>query len=372
MPKPPPPRIHIQYPSPTVDAGRYPAKRTVGDLVEVEADVFRDGHDKLRAVIVQTPPGGGEARESELRAIDAHHNGVRWAGSFVVDAPGRWSWTIEAWTDHFATWRDELRRKLEAGQHDLSGELSEGVLLLEDAAGRAQGADRKLIEHALRVLRDADILEAAKHDAALGHELYAAIERNAERRDATRLEPGLALEVDRVRARFGAWYEVFPRSWGGLEGVRALVPELATLGFDVVYMTPIHPIGRTNRKGRNNVLVAAADDPGSPYAVGAEEGGHDVVHPDLGTEADVRALCATAAEHGMDVCMDFAINASADHPWLKEHPDWFHRRPDGTLKYAENPPKKYQDIYNVNWDCEDWRGLWEEWRRILLHGSTAA
>jgi starch synthase (maltosyl-transferring) len=283
MPKPPPPRIHIQYPHPAVDAGLYPAKRTVGDLVEVSTDVFRDGHEKLRAIICHKPAGARRWRESELQPIDAHINGVRWAGSFVVDAPGRWDWTVEAWTDHFATWRDELRRKLEAGQHDLSGELSEGVLLLQDAAGRASGADKKLIEHALRVLEDEEILDAAKHDAALGQELYAAIERNAERHGATRLEPGLTLEVDRVRARFGAWYELFPRSFGGLKGVQAQLPRLRELGFDVIYVPPIHPIGHTNRKGRNNALVAGPDDPGSPYAIGSELGGHDAVEPSLGT-----------------------------------------------------------------------------------------
>src|SRR5215211_5292598 len=367
MPKqPPPPRIHIQYPQPVVDAGRYPAKRTVGDLVEVSCDAFRDGHDKLRAVVLYRRAGTRKWAEAELHPLDAHHNGVRWGGSFVVDRTGRWEFTIAAWTDVFATWRDELRRKLEAGQHDLAGELSEGVLLLEDAAARATGADRKLIEHALRVLGDDEILEAAKHDAALGTELYAAVERSAERHDLTRYEPTLPLEVDRVRARFSSWYELFPRSWGGLKGVEKQVPALAEMGFDVLYMTPIHPIGVTNRKGRNNTLVAGPGDPGSPYAVGGKEGGHDAVHPDLGTVEDVRALCATAREHGMDVCMDFAINASADHPWLTEHPEWFHRRPDGTLKYAENPPKKYQDIYNVNWECEDWRGLWDEWLRIFL------
>jgi starch synthase (maltosyl-transferring) len=363
---PPPPRIHIQYPEPVVDAGRYPAKRTVGELVEVTADVFRDGHEKLRAVAVYRPDGVTKWQEAELHALDAHINGVRWGGSFVVDRPGRWEFSIEAWTDVFATWRDELRRKLEAGQHELASELTEGVVLLQDVAARAKGADRKLIDHALRVLADEDILEAAKHDAALGIELYAAVERNAERHGVVRLEPPLGLEVDRVRARFGSWYELFPRSWGGLKGVQRQLPKLAEMGFDVLYMTPIHPIGRTNRKGRNNTLVARPADPGSPYAVGAAEGGHDAVHPDIGTVDDVRALCAAAAEHGMDVCMDFAINASADHPWLTEHPDWFHRRPDGTLKYAENPPKRYQDIYNVNWECEDWRGLWEEWRRIFL------
>ena len=366
MSPPPPPRIQIQYPEPVVDAGRYPAKRTAGDLVEVTADVFRDGHDKLRAVAVYRAANGRKWHEAELHPLDAHINGVRWGGSFVVDRPGRWEYSIEAWTDVFATWRDELQRKLEAGQHDVSGELSEGVLLLQDVAGRAKGADRKLIDHALAVLSDAEILEAAKHDAALGIELYAAVERNAERHGVTRLEPPLEIAVDRVRARFGSWYEVFPRSWGGIEGVEAQVPAISGLGFDVLYMTPIHPIGRTNRKGRNNALTAGPDDPGSPYAVGAAEGGHDAVDPNIGTVADVRRLCATAAEHGMDVAMDFAINASADHPWLTEHPDWFHRRPDGTLKYAENPPKKYQDIYNVNWECDDWRGLWEEWRRIFL------
>jgi starch synthase (maltosyl-transferring) len=363
---PPPPRIHIQYPEPVVDAGRYPAKRTVGDLVEVQADVFRDGHDKLRAVAVYRADGGRKWHEAELHPLDADINGVRWGGSFVVDRPGRWEYSIEAWTDVFATWRDELRRKLEAGQHDVSGELSEGVVLLQAVAERAKGADRKLIDHALRVLTDEEILEAAKHDAALGIELYAAVERNAERHGVARLEPPLTLGVDRVRARFGSWYELFPRSWGGLAAVEARVPALAELGFDVLYMTPIHPIGRTNRKGRNNTLTAGPDDPGSPYAVGAKEGGHDAVDPSIGTVDDVRRLCATAAEHGMDVAMDFAINASADHPWLTEHPDWFHRRPDGTLKYAENPPKRYQDIYNVNWECDDWRGLWEEWRRIFL------
>ena len=363
---PPPLRIQIQYPEPVVDAGRYPAKRTVGDLVAVSCDVFRDGHEKLRAVVVYRPAGETSWHEAELHPLDAHINGVRWAGSFVVDRPGRWEFSIHGWTDVFATWRDELRRKLEAGQRELASELSEGVLLLRDAAGHAQGPDRKLIEHALRVLEDEEILEAAKHDAALGLELFAAVERSAERHGLTQLEPPLALEVDRVRARFGAWYELFPRSWGGLAGVQEQLPELAALGFDVIYLPPIHPIGQTNRKGRNNVLEAAPEDPGSPYGIGSEQGGHDAVHPDLGTHDDVRGLCGAAAEQGLDIALDLAINASPDHPWLKEHPDWFHRRPDGTLKYAENPPKKYQDIYNVNWDTEDWQELWEELKRIVL------
>ena len=362
----PPARIHIQYPQPTVDAGRYPAKRTVGEPVLVSCDVFRDGHEKLRVVVAYRGPGATDWEEAELAPVDTHHNGVRWAGRFEVDQPGRWEWTVRAWTDEFTTWRDELRRKLAAGQDQLAGELSEGVVLLQAAAASATGGDKRLLEHAVAILDDAEILEPAKHDAAMGTTLHAAVTRSAKRTGLVELEPSLALEVDRERARFGAWYELFPRSWGGLEAVEKQVPAIAALGFDVLYMTPIHPIGVTNRKGRNNTLTAGPGDPGSPYAVGGAEGGHDAVHPDIGTVEDVRALCVTAAEHGMDVAMDFAINASADHPWLTDHPDWFHRRPDGTLKYAENPPKRYQDIYNVNWESEDWRGLWEEWLRIWL------
>jgi starch synthase (maltosyl-transferring) len=362
-----PKRIVIQYPDPAVDGGRYPAKRCVGDMVAVSADVFRDGHDLLRAVVRYRAPGGRRWLEAPMQPVDAHINGVRWAGAFPVDRIGRWQFTFEAWTDVFATWRDELRRKIEAGQHHLAGEMSEGVVLLESALARTKAApDRRLIEHALRTLDDPDVPEEAKHDAALGPELYAAIERCQERHGAVTLEPPLLLEVDRVRARFGAWYELFPRSWGGLRGVEEQLPRLRELGFDVVYLPPIHPIGRKNRKGRNNTLVAKAGDPGSPWAIGAREGGHEAVDPELGTLADVRRLCARARELDMDIALDLALQCSADHPWLTEHPEWFHHRPDGTLKYAENPPKRYQDIYNLNWDCEDWQGLWNAIRDIVL------
>jgi starch synthase (maltosyl-transferring) len=370
MPAPPssepPSRIRINLPWPALDGGRYAPKRCVGDTVTVSADIFRDGHEILRAVVRYRTAAGRRWVEAPMQPVDAHINGVRWEGTFTVETPGRWDWAIEAWTDVFATWRDELQRKVGAGQHDLAGELSEGVVLLEDAAARTEsGEDRTTLERALDVLRDAGAEETAKFDAALAPDVFAAVERHGERHGATRLEP-LPLEVDRVRARFGSWYELFPRSWGGLNAVEVLVPDLAELGFDVLYMPPIHPIGRKNRKGRNNALVAGADDPGSPYAIGAAEGGHDAVHPELGTHDDVRALCSTAREHGMDVCLDLALNASADHPWLTEHPEWFLHRPDGTLKYAENPPKRYQDIYNFNWDSPAWRELWEEWRRIVL------
>ncbi len=356
----------IQYPSPAVDGDRYPAKRCIGDTVRVEADVFRDGHEVLRAVVRHRAPGGRWS-ETEMVQIDAHLGGVRWAGSIDVESVGRHEYTIEAWTDAFGTWRDELARKLKGGQHDLHGELSEGILLLRAASESAQSAGSKaLIDHALSALEDPAIPEAAKHDVALGPELFEAVERVQERRESVTLEAPLPIEVDRLRARVGSWYELFPRSWGGLQGVERQLPRLAELGFDVIYLPPIHPIGHTNRKGRDNALNARPGDPGSPWAIGDEHGGHDAVHPDLGTVGDLESLARAAADHGIDIALDFAIQASADHPWLTEHPEWFHRRPDGTLKYAENPPKRYQDIYNFNWDSPDRQGLWEALLKIVL------
>jgi starch synthase (maltosyl-transferring) len=366
MPTELPKRVEIQYPAPMVDDGRYPAKRCAGDTVTVSADVFRDGHDILRAVIRYRGPGQKRWSEKEMQRIDAHLGGVRWAGEFVVTSIGRWEYAIEAWTDVFGTWRDELGRKVAAEQHDLSGELSEGELLLKAAAGNATDpSDKTLIDHALKTLQDTDAPESAKHDAALGRELFEAVERTQERHGAVR-SATLPIEVDRLRARFGAWYELFPRSFGGLKDVEEQLPRLAELGFDVLYLPPIHPIGQTNRKGRDNVLVAGPTDPGSPWAIGDSTGGHDAVHPELGTRDDVQSLTRAAREYDIDIALDFAIQCSADHPWLTEHPEWFHRRPDGTLKYAENPPKRYQDIYNVNWESPDWRGLWEALRTIML------
>jgi len=363
----PPSRILINLPQPTLQGGRYAPKRVVGDTVTVSADIFRDGHEILRAVVRYRAPSGKRWLEAPMQPIDAHINGVRWEGSFAVETPGSWEWSIEAWSDVFATWRDELQRKITAGQHDLAGELSEGVVLLEDAAERtASGEDRTTLERALDVLRDPKADETAKFDAALGPDVLEAVERHGQRHGVARLDKPLPLEVDRVRAAFSAWYELFPRSWGGLKAVEAQIPAIADLGFDVLYFPPIHPIGVKNRKGRNNTLEAGSDDPGSPYAIGGAEGGHDAVHPELGTLDDVRSLCATAREYGIDVCLDLALNASADHPWLTERPEWFQQRPDGTLKYAENPPKRYQDIYNFDWDSPAWREMWEEWRRIVL------
>jgi starch synthase (maltosyl-transferring) len=358
----PPPRIRIQLPRPTIEEGRWPIKRTVGDTIAVSADVFRDGHEVLRAVVRYRGNGQRRWSEAPMHAVDAHHNGVRWAGEFTVDAVGPTQWTIQAWVDLFAGWRDEVARKLDAGQVDMSGEASEGAVLLRDAMKNAGEEERSKLEAAAAALEQGEPVRQA-----LDVQLAEIMHRVAERTEVTELPKPFEVYVDRVLARFGSWYELFPRSFGGFRGVQAQLPRLQELGFDILYLPPIHPIGHTNRKGRNNTLVAEPGDPGSPWAIGDETGGHDAIHPDLGTIDDFDALVEAAREHQIEIALDLAIQCSADHPWLKEHPEWFNRRPDGTLKYAENPPKKYQDIYNVNWNSEDWQGLWNRLLEIVRY-----
>jgi starch synthase (maltosyl-transferring) len=324
------PRIQIQDVWPQIDCGRYPIKRTIGEPVEVWADVLRDGHEVLGAAIVYRGPGEREWREAPMH----HVENDRWTGSFVVDQCGRWAYGVTAWVDRFASWRQELRRKVEGGQEDLTSELQGGAALM------------KFLE--------LDI------ETALAM-------TDSDRSEQTTLPAPLEIDVDRVLARFGAWYELFPRSWGGFKGVTKVLPQIAELGFDVVYLPPIHPIGKTNRKGPNNALVAGPKDPGSPWAIGGAEGGHDAIHPQLGTLREFEVMVARAQEVGIDIALDFAIQTSPDHPWLRSHPEWFHRRPDGTIKYAENPPKKYQDIHNVNWDSSDSEGLWTALRDVVAY-----
>ncbi|HEY5142374.1 MAG TPA: alpha-1,4-glucan--maltose-1-phosphate maltosyltransferase [Solirubrobacteraceae bacterium] len=352
LPSAPPPRIRIAAVQPQVDCGRWPVRRCAGDTVRIGADVFRDGHEAVRAAVQFRGPGRRRWDEAPMAEVDAHLAGVRWEGEFPVGELGRWSFRVVAWVDPLASWLDELRRKLEGGQEDLAGEISEGLPLLRAAAGRARGADAR----ALTALAD-DLEDGGDPLALLGPDALARCARHGARTEEVAADP-LPVQVDPRRARFGSWYELFPRSWGGFTGVRAQVPRLAELGFDVLYLPPIHPIGRTNRKGPNNALVAGPGDPGSPWAIGDAEGGHTAVHPELGSLADFEALVAEAGDHGIQIALDLALQCSADHPWLTEHPEWFHRRPDGTLKYAENPPKRYQDIYNLNFDSPDWRGLW--------------
>jgi starch synthase (maltosyl-transferring) len=323
----PPSRIVSQDVSPQVDCGRYPAKAVEGDRVTVSATIARDGHEVLGAAVRWKRPGAARWSEAPLESV----GNDRFEGSFEADVPGRWAYRVEAWVDRVASYRWEIERKVDAGHSDLTSELAEGAALL--------GRESLTLEHALEL-------------------------EPGDRSEKTQ-SPIRDVDVDRERAAFGAWYELFPRSWGGFEGVSETLPRLAELGFDVVYLPPIHPIGVTNRKGRNNALRAAKGEPGSPWAIGGAEGGHTAVHPDLGTLAEFERLVARGREVGVEVALDFAIQCSPDHPWLREHPEWFHRRPDGSLKYAENPPKRYQDIYNVNFGADDWRGLWEALREVV-------
>jgi starch synthase (maltosyl-transferring) len=337
-------------------------KRTAGDTVTVSADVFRDGHEVLRAAVRSRPAGSRQWTESPMRPVDAHHNGVRWTGGFTVDSIGPWQWSIQAWVDVFAGWRDEVSRKLAAGQPDMRGEASEGAVLLRQAAEHAKGDDRSLLESAAQALETGESV-----DAALDPKLAEIVERCTPRSELTDMDKPLDVYVDTALGRFGSWYELFPRSFGGFRGVQEQIPRIAELGFDVLYLPPIHPIGHRNRKGRNNTLLAEPGDPGSPWAIGDETGGHGAIHKELGTIEDFDALVQTARDHDVFIALDFAIQASADHPWLTEHPEWFNRRPDGTLKYAENPPKKYQDIYNFNWNSEDWQGLWNALLEVVRY-----
>jgi starch synthase (maltosyl-transferring) len=348
---------------PELECGRYPVKREVGDRFEVWADVFKEGHDVIAAALKYREKGTSSWSEAPMSL----HENDRWSGSFSLVENTRYEYTVEAWFDEFETWRRDLGKKVDAGQ-EVELELIEGRRIVEAASARSGDGDLK------QTLADLD---------ASGYEGRIALLRSAEVRELMRRHPDrsvgaayrktLEVVVDRERARYGAWYEMFHRSQGTVPGRSATfedcerrLPELARMGFDVVYLVPIHPIGRRHRKGRNNALLAGPGDPGSPYAIGSEEGGHRAVHPDLGTLGDFRRFVRACAEHGMEVALDFAIQCSPDHPYIREHPEWFSFRPDGSIKYAENPPKKYQDIVNVDWNSQDREGLWREWRDVLL------
>ncbi len=360
--------IVIQNVSPELDGGRYAVKREAGDTLTVEADIFRDGHGKLSAVVLYKRKDEADWREAPLTLANPGLD--RWSGEVELTENAPYLYTVEAWDDEFESWRDGAGKKLDAGQ-DIPLELTEGRELVAQAAARAGGPDAKALEKTLKDLdgaRDDRRAEIMMSDAV--RDLMA---RWPDRSRAVRYDRTLEVFVDRVAARFAAWYEMFHRSqgtvegqWGTFDDCRRRLPEIKALGFDVIYFIPIHPIGRTHRKGPDNTLVAGPDDPGSPYAIGAEEGGHTAIHPELGTLEDFRRFVAACHEHGMEVALDFAIQCSPDHPWIKEHPEWFRFRPDGTIKYAENPPKKYQDIVNVEFYGDHQDALWQELLSVVL------
>jgi len=352
--------FHIETVYPLIDGGRFPVKRIVGEPIEVWADLYRDGHDVIAAALLWRLEVDRDWRRAPMR-LDVND---RWTGTFVPEQPGRYLYAIEAWTDEFATWRHGFEAKLKAGQ-DVTLDALEGAAMLTRT--QASGDAAELIQRHCGVY-----LETGAVEPLLSPDLQLAMADSQARPDLTR-SALLPLVIDRRRARAGAWYEMVPRSQSRTSGrhgtfrdCMARLPDIAAMGFDVLYFTPIHPIGQTNRKGRNNSLTAAPGDPGSPYAIGSAEGGHDAVHPELGTLEDFRALIAACRLVDIEVALDIAVQCSPDHPWLQQHPDWFKRRPDGTMRYAENPPKKYEDIVNPDFSNDDAGSLWNALRDVLL------
>jgi starch synthase (maltosyl-transferring) len=370
-------RVVIEAVEPQVDCGRFGIKRTSGEAVVVEADIHADGHDAVAAVVQYR--GAGEAAWNEVTMSPLGND--RWRGRFIVGATGTWEYSIEAWIDRFASWRLALSKKLGAGQ-DISSELLEGAALVDEAASRmADPEARRRAADVGRVLGEAGEEAGVRIAAALGEDLAALMAAHPDRSRATSFGRVLEVVVERERARFGAWYEMFPRSAtpdpsrsASFDEAAALLPYVASMGFDVLYLPPVHPIGRSFRKGRNNSLTPEPGDPGSPWAIGSADGGHTAIEPGLGTIDDFDRFVASASRHGLEIALDIAFQASPDHPYVREHPAWFRHRPDGTIKYAENPPKKYQDIYPFDFDTGDWESLWLELKRVfefwIAHGVT--
>src|SRR5262245_34454657 len=354
-------RFRIEDVFPRVDDGRYAVKRIAGEPVEVWADVFRDGHDVAAAALVWRLERDSEWQHVPMR----HHGNDRWMGAFVPTEIGRYVFAIAAWTDVVATWAHEVKVKLAAGQ-DVQLEAKEGRQVMAALRPRDE-ASTAIIARACETFdQTGDVA------VLLADDVLAAAAEAQERADLT-TSSLFPLLIERPIARAGAWYEIMPRSQSPVSGRHgtfddciARLPEIAALGFDVVYLLPIHPIGRKNRKGRNNSLTAGPNDPGSPYAIGAVEGGHDAIHRELGTLDDFRRFVLACRERNMEVALDFAVQCSPDHPWVREHPEWFKRRPDGTIRYAENPPKKYEDIHNPDFYCADRDALWTALRDVVL------
>jgi starch synthase (maltosyl-transferring) len=378
-------RVVIEEVQPQVDCGRHPVKRILGDQVTVAAAVFGDGHDHVAGRLLYRHSSENEWRSEPLVSL----TNDLWSATFTVDRLGDWLYSLEAWVDHFATWTADLRKRLIAAaqasnsnpapdrtpsQSDISLAYLTGALLLQQAAQRSKGDGRKLLSDAaadLNRLADSDI---NTYDFPLSDEVLALAAEAPDLTLATRYPHDLHLWIDRERARYSTWYELFPRSvspdpakHGTFANVQALLPSIAAMGFDVLYMPPIHPIGTAYRKGRNNTVTPEEGDPGSPWAIGSKDGGHKAINRQLGTQRDFDSLNAAAHELGMELALDIAFQCSPDHPWVTEHPDWFIIRPDGSIQYAENPPKKYQDIYPLNFESPDWRSLWEALRDVFTY-----
>ncbi|MDD4860234.1 MAG: alpha-1,4-glucan--maltose-1-phosphate maltosyltransferase [Dehalococcoidales bacterium] len=361
-------RIVIEGVKPEVAGGCFPIKRVTGESIEVEADIFADGHDAISARLLYHHERDTHWTEIPMEAL----GNDRWRASFNVSEVGWYRYTITAWSDAFNSWRHDFVKRVEAKQEDIGVNLLIGAQMVAETAARATGADTEKLRGWAKTLQSKQAKLPAKTSLILSEELAQFIAKYSERAFAVTY-PELSACIDREKARFSTWYEMFPRSastepgrHGTFKDCEARLPYIAGMGFDVLYFPPIHPIGHTNRKGRNNALAAEPDDPGTPWAIGSEEGGHKAINPELGTMADFHHLIARAKDYGIEIALDIALQCSPDHPYVKKHPEWFRWRPDGTVQYAENPPKKYQDIYPLNFETEHWQELWTEMRSIFL------
>lgn len=359
-------RVVIENVTPQVDGGRFPAKRTVGDTVRVEADIFTDGHDSIAAVLLFRSEDSALWTERPMQPLVND----RWTGDFPVTKIGRYRYTIRAWVDHWETWRRDLKKRIDAGT-DTHIDYRMGASLVEEAAARATKADNEYLTAAAALLRTEADMENRRAQAT-DDVLNEMVLRHPDRRFETAFERELVIIVDPVRARFSSWYELFPRSTspeadrhGTLTDCEARLPYVAGMGFNVVYLPPVHPVGSAFRKGKNNAVTAEPGDVGSPWAIGSAEGGHKSVHPQLGTLEDFRRLVQRASELGLQVALDIAFQVAPDHPYVRQHEEWFRKRPDGTIQYAENPPKKYQDIYPFDFETPKWFELWQELKSVF-------
>ena len=362
------PNAVIENLRPLIDGGRYPIKRVVDEDLVVEADVFKDGHDVVAAALKWRILGDSRWQETSMTHVDND----RWRGACTLYENAIYEYTVEAWTDTFRGWRDEFAKKFEGGVSALTSEALEGAALLEAAARRAYDYNdaARLLELSQRIAAGDP---AEINTIAQSGELEVLMATYPDRSGGTQYSPPPRVIVDHPIARTAAWYEFFPRSAEGrgdrgstLRDCLPRIEDAHDMGFDVIYFPPIHPIGSTNRKGRNNSTTCLPQDPGVPYAIGSDAGGHKDIDPALGTLDDFDWLQAEVRNRGMEIALDFAINCSPDHPYVRDHPDWFYKRPDGSIKYAENPPKKYEDIYPLNFRCEDWPALWEEMKSIII------
>ncbi len=361
-------RVIVEHVEPQVNHGQYPAKRVVGEAVEVSADVYGDGHDHVRATTLYRKQGESSWRRVFMRA------GIndRWTGTFIPEEKGFYEFTVRGYVDHFETWQHGLRKKYEAGQ-PVAVELQIGVEIIDGTIKNADKEDKKFLREAVKVLKDTSEENTANAvNWALGDQITEVMLRSYDSEVATTYPSVCAVEVERKRALFSTWYEFFPRSaarepgqHGTFKDAERLLPRVAEMGFDVLYFPPIHPIGKKNRKGLNNAVTANPGDPGSCWAIGSEEGGHKAIHPELGTLEDFRGLIKAAHQKDIEIAMDIAFQCAPDHPWVTEHPAWFKWRPDGTVQYAENPPKRYEDILPINFETEDWENLWQELKSVF-------